>query len=72
MIKELINKFINSENPSEEIIRIPLPSYERQKEIAKYCEYNNAFIKQLEKEIEKNNKDAQQQFIQDNEDLLNT
>jgi hypothetical protein len=68
--RELINIIIRRENPSEATIKIPLPSYERQKEIVEYCEYNNTFIKQLEIEIEKNNKDAQQQFIK-NINLLN-
>lgn len=39
---------------------IPIPSLERQKEIVKYCEYNETLIKQLEKEIENNKKQAQQ------------
>ena len=45
---------------SLEQIKIPIPSLERQKEIVEYCEYNDALIKQLEKEIEKNKKQAQQ------------
>jgi hypothetical protein len=40
-------------------IKIPIPSLERQKEIVEYCEYNDALIKQLEKEIENNKKQAQ-------------
>ena len=39
---------------------IPVPSLERQKEIVEYCEYNDTLIKQLEKEIENNKKQAQQ------------
>ena len=41
-------------------IKIPIPSLERQQEIVKYCEYNDTLIKQLEKEIENNKKQAQQ------------
>ena len=41
-------------------IKIPVPSLERQKEIVEYCEYNDTLIKQLEKEIENNKKQAQQ------------
>jgi type I restriction enzyme S subunit len=40
--------------------KIPIPSLERQKEIVEYCEYNDTLIKQLEKEIENNKKQAQQ------------
>ena len=43
-----------------ETIKIPVPSIERQKEIVEYCEYNDILIKQLEKEIENNKKQAQQ------------
>jgi type I restriction enzyme S subunit len=39
--------------------KIPIPSLERQKEIVEYCEYNDKLIKQLEKEIENNKKQAQ-------------
>ena len=39
---------------------IPVPSLERQKEIVEYCEYNDTLVKQLEKEIENNKKQAQQ------------
>jgi type I restriction enzyme S subunit len=45
-------------------LKIPIPSLERQQEIVEYCEYNDMLIKQLEKEIEKNKKEAQQ-FIKD-------
>ena len=43
-----------------ETIKIPVPSLERQQEIIEYCEYNDTLIKQLEKEIENNKKQAQQ------------
>jgi restriction endonuclease S subunit len=45
-------------------IKIPIPSLERQQEIVEYCEYNDALIKKLEKEIE-NNKKYAEQFIMD-------
>ena len=41
-------------------IKITVPTLERQKEIVDYCEYNDTLIKQLEKEIENNKKQAQQ------------
>ncbi len=41
-------------------LQIPIPSFERQKEIVEYCEQNDALIKQLEKEIENNKKHANQ------------
>ena len=41
-------------------LKIPIPTLERQKEIVEYCEYNDTLIKQLEKEIENNKKQAQQ------------
>lgn len=41
-------------------IKIPIPPLERQQEIVKYCESNDALIEQLEKEIENNKKCAQQ------------
>jgi hypothetical protein len=41
-------------------LKIVIPSIERQKEIVEYCEYNDTLIKQLEKEIENNKKQAQQ------------
>jgi type I restriction enzyme S subunit len=44
-------------------IKIHIPSLERQKEIIEYCEYNDTVIKQLEKEIENNKKQAQQFII---------
>jgi len=44
-------------------IKIPIPSLERQKEIVDYCEYNDTLVKQLEKEIENNKKQAQQFII---------
>jgi type I restriction-modification system DNA methylase subunit/restriction endonuclease S subunit len=45
---------------SLEQIKIHIPSLERQKEIVEYCEYNDTLIKQLEKEIENNKKQAEQ------------
>jgi restriction endonuclease S subunit len=45
---------------SLEQIKITIPSIERQTEIVEYCEYNDTLIKQLEKEIENNKKQAQQ------------
>ena len=42
------------------LIKIHIPSLERQKEIVEYCEYNDTLIKQLEKEIENNKKQAHQ------------
>jgi type I restriction-modification system DNA methylase subunit len=45
-------------------IKIPIPSLEKQLEIVKYCEYNDALIKQLEKEDD-NNKRLTKQFITD-------
>lgn len=44
-------------------LKIPIPSLERQQEIVKYCEHNDALIKQLENEIE-NNKKIAKQFIE--------
>jgi len=41
------------------LIKIPIPSLEKQEEIVKYCEFNDELIKQLEKEIENNKKQAQ-------------
>ena len=42
-----------------EALKIPIPSLEH-KEIVEYCEYNDTLIKQLEKEIENNKKQAEQ------------
>jgi type I restriction-modification system DNA methylase subunit/restriction endonuclease S subunit len=61
----LINKAKGAQYPAVsfddfETIKIPIPSLERQKEIVEYCEYNDTLIKQLEKEIENNKKQAQQ------------
>jgi len=39
-------------------IKIPIPSLERQQEIVDYCEFNDNLIKNLEKEIENNKKQA--------------
>ena len=41
-----------------ENLKIPIPSLERQQDIVKYCEYNDALILQLENEIEFNKKQA--------------
>ena len=49
---------INQENFYK--LKIPVPSLDKQKEIVEYCEYNDTLIKQLEKEIENNKKQAQQ------------
>jgi type I restriction-modification system DNA methylase subunit len=49
---------INQENFYK--IKIPVPSIDKQNEIVEYCEYNDTLIKQLEKEIENNKKQAQQ------------
>lgn len=43
-----------------ESLKIYIPTLERQREIVEYCEYNDTLIKQLEKEIENNKKQAQQ------------
>jgi restriction endonuclease S subunit len=40
-------------------LKIPIPSLKCQKEIIEYCENNDTLIKQLEKEIENNKKQAQ-------------
>ena len=48
---------INQENFYK--LKIPIPSLEKQEEIVKYCEFNDELIKQLEKEIENNKKQAQ-------------
>ena len=42
------------------LLKIPIPTLERQQEIVEYCEYNDSLIKQLEKEIENNKKQATQ------------
>jgi restriction endonuclease S subunit len=62
---DLISKAKGAQYPTVsfddfETIKIPVPSIERQKEIVEYCEYNDTLIKQLEKEIENNKKQAQQ------------
>ena len=41
-------------------LKIPIPSLERQKEIVAYCEFNDALIRKLVMEIEKNKKEAKQ------------
>ena len=43
-----------------EQLKIPIPSLERQKEIVEYCDNKGLLIKQLEKEIESNKKQATQ------------
>ena len=48
---------INQENFYN--LKIPIPSLEQQKEIVEYCENNDTLIKQLEKEIKNNKKQAQ-------------
>ena len=40
-------------------LKIPVPSLECQKDIVEYCESNDTLIKQLEKEIENNKKQAE-------------
>ena len=65
--EDLISKAKGAQYPAVSFddfktIKIPIPSIERQKEIVEYCEYNDTLIKQLEKEI-KNNKKQAQQFI---------
>ena len=62
---DLISKAKGAQYPAVsfddfETIKIPVPSIERQKEIVKYCEFNDTLIKQLEKEIENNKKQAKQ------------
>jgi type I restriction enzyme, S subunit len=62
---DLISKAKGAQYPAVsfddfETIKIPVPSIQRQKEIVEYCEYNDTLIKQLEKEIENNKKQAQQ------------
>ena len=62
---DLISKAKGAQYPAVsfddfETIKIPIPSLERQQEIVEYCEYNDILIKQLEKEIENNKKQAQQ------------
>ena len=61
---DLISKAKGAQYPAVsfddfETIKIPIPSFERQKEIIEYCEYNDTLIKQLEKEIENNKIQAQ-------------
>jgi type I restriction-modification system DNA methylase subunit len=42
------------------LLEIPIPSLKRQREIVAYCEANDALIKQLEEEIKRNKKHAQE------------
>jgi len=63
--EELKRKTIGAAIPKLSIerlmtLQIQVPSIERQQEIVEYCEYNDTLIKQLEKEIENNKKQAQQ------------
>jgi type I restriction-modification system DNA methylase subunit/restriction endonuclease S subunit len=63
--EELKTKTIGAAIPKLSIerlmtLQIPIPSLERQREIVEYCEYNDTLVKQLEKEIENNKKQAQQ------------
>lgn len=62
---DLISKAKGAQYPAVsfddfENLKITIPSLERQQEIIEYCEYNDTLIKQLEKEIENNKKQAQQ------------
>ena len=63
---ELLQKYFKGANQKSIVeddlfkIHIPIPSLERQQEIVKYCEYNDTLIKQLEKEIVNNKKQAHQ------------
>jgi type I restriction-modification system DNA methylase subunit len=62
---DLISKAKGAQYPAVsfddfETIKIPIPSLERQQEIVEYCEYNDTLVKQLEKEIENNKKQAEQ------------
>jgi len=62
---DLISKAKGAQYPAVsfddfETIKIHIPSLERQQEIVEYCEYNDTLIKQLEKEIENNKKQAHQ------------
>jgi type I restriction-modification system DNA methylase subunit/restriction endonuclease S subunit len=61
---DLISKAKGAQYPAVsfddfETIKISIPSLEKQKEIIEYCENNDKLIKQLEKEIENNKKQAQ-------------
>jgi type I restriction-modification system DNA methylase subunit/restriction endonuclease S subunit len=61
---DLISKAKGAQYPAVsfddfETIKISIPSLEKQKEIIEYCENNDTLIKQLEKEIENNKKQAQ-------------
>jgi type I restriction enzyme S subunit len=62
--EELKTKTIGAAIPKLSIerlmtLQIPVPSIECQKKIVEYCEYNDTLIKQLEKEIENNKKQAE-------------
>ena len=63
--EELVSKAKGAQYPSVsfddfENLVISVPSLDRQKEIIEYCEYNDNLIKQLEREIDNNKKQAQQ------------
>ena len=56
-IQKLANYCTNNGNIDMKklmLLKIPIPSIEKQKEIVEYCESNNNLIKQLENEIEQN------------------
>jgi len=61
----LIEKYFKGANQKSIVeedlfkIKIPIPPLETQQEIVEYCEYNDTLIKQLEKEIENNKKQAE-------------
>jgi restriction endonuclease S subunit len=62
---DLISKAKGAQYPAVsfddfENLIISVPSIEKQQEILDYCEYNDTLIRQLEKEIENNKKQAQQ------------
>ena len=60
----LIEKYFKGANQKSIVekdlfkIQIPIPSFEKQNEIIHYCEQNEQTIKQFEKEIEQNKKQA--------------
>jgi len=62
---DLISKAKGAQYPAVsfddfENLKIPIPSIEKQKEIVEYCEFNDELIKNLEKEIENNKKQAEE------------
>jgi restriction endonuclease S subunit len=63
--EELVSKAKGAQYPAAsfddfENLMISIPIIEKQQEILDYCENNDTLIKQLEKEIENNKKQAQQ------------